>query len=134
MENKLIILEESLMPAFLEQLYIINKNLNIFLLENAKDTPKDVFQNKYQVFESDLNLKSEIYNFQLHIYLDKSQYPCLAFEFINGHIIIEDIVKQLQLTEKVSIIVQLMMAIKFLHEKKLIFRDLKLKNIMIDQN
>lgn len=58
----------------------------------------------------------------------------LILEYIEGYVL-SDLIKKvkLNLNDKIKIIFQIMIIIEYLHEKKIIYRDLKPNNIIIDK-
>ena len=83
-------------------------------------------------------LKRELDNYSIinHPFLPKfygtiNKYPVI--EFINGQEI-NNLKMQLEISDKITIIFELMIVLKYLHDKEFIFRDLKPNNIMIDIN
>ncbi|KAK8837500.1 hypothetical protein M9Y10_036497 [Tritrichomonas musculus] len=58
----------------------------------------------------------------------------IVIEFIKGKTLDDDYIKKMTINQKLTIIFEIMVIIKFLHDNKFIYRDLKPDNVMIDKN
>lgn len=67
-------------------------------------------------------------------YIEKNGSKRLLIEYIDGKTLDKIDTKKLTEKERYNIIFELMLTIQYLHSKEYIYRDLRLQNIMIDQN
>ncbi|KAK8834442.1 hypothetical protein M9Y10_031474 [Tritrichomonas musculus] len=91
--------------------------------------------------ENDKLLKREIENYKKikHPFLPRfygtvKDKDYLVIEFINGSTLKEISQDYLNFNEKITVIYELILVMKYLHDNKFIYRDLKPNNVMIDEN
>ncbi|KAK8839704.1 hypothetical protein M9Y10_031408 [Tritrichomonas musculus] len=91
--------------------------------------------------ENDKLLKREIENYKKikHPFLPKfygtvKDKNYLVIEFINGSTLKKMSPDYLNFNEKITVIFELIFAMKYMHDNKFIYRDLKPNNVMIDEN
>ena len=91
--------------------------------------------------EIDKLMKRELNNYSIinHMFLPKfygtiNKKNYLVIEFINGQSLLQIKEMKLNIQNKLAIIMEIMLAVKYIHDNQYILRDLKPGNIIIDKN